>query len=202
MGENLRTDTFGRNNAHPLSKECEGALCSVTHASKRPKIEVKCLGKFSQNNALFHCNLNSKREVPFHHDIKFLLLFGNFSIAQAFLAFQRRLSRYCIPLGMRSFVYDWFWCSSATFFQEVDAHFFTARISILGEKLRDQEKIPKPALRQDIALDTTFRCVWRGKGLRAGKNGKIHGKTIGKWGLLGNFEPFRKANGNDINNGL
>ena len=108
VGEKLRTDTFGRNNAHPVSRECEGALCSVTHAPERPKIEDHWPGKFPQNNALFYCNLNSKQEVRFHHDIKFLLLPGNFSIAQAFFAFQTRLSRYCITLGVRLFVKDYF----------------------------------------------------------------------------------------------
>ena len=87
VGEKLRTDTFGRNNAHPVSREREGALCSVTHAPERRRIEDHWPGKFPQNNALFYCNLNSKQEVRFHHDIKFLLLLGNFSIAQAFFAF-------------------------------------------------------------------------------------------------------------------
>ena len=108
LGEKLRTDTFGRNNAHPVSRECEGALCSVTHAPERRKIEDHWPGKFPQNNALFYCYLNSKQEVRLHHDIKFLLLLGNFSIAQAFFAFQTRLSRYCITLGVRSFVKDYF----------------------------------------------------------------------------------------------
>ena len=132
------TDTFGGNNAHLVSKEYEGAMCSVTHASERQKIKDNCPRKFLENNGFFHGNLHSKREVQFHLDIKFLLLFGNFSIAQAFLAFQRKSSSYCIPLGMRS-LYE----------TDFDAPlqgslsrciFFTTRILILGEKQRNQEK--------------------------------------------------------------
>ena len=66
VGEKLRTDTFGRNNAHPVSRECEGALCFVTHAPERRRNEDHWPGKFPQSNALFYCNLNSKQEVRFH----------------------------------------------------------------------------------------------------------------------------------------
>ena len=72
------TDTFSQNNAKPMSRICEGALCSVTHEPRRPKMEDCWSRKYPQNDALFHCNLNSQQEVRFHHDIKFLLLFGNF----------------------------------------------------------------------------------------------------------------------------
>ena len=54
----------------------------MTHASERPKIEDHWPGKSPKNNALLFYNLNSKQEVSFHHDIMFLLLFGNFSIWQ------------------------------------------------------------------------------------------------------------------------
>ena len=57
-------------------------------------------------NALFHCEFKMGSLILLQYQV--LLLLGNFSIAQEFLAFQMRLSQYCIPLGMGLFVSDYF----------------------------------------------------------------------------------------------